>query len=78
MKANVQLGLFITFILLAGAPKNRSVDAHDIDCPEPDVPRFLPLTRYLETALERVRGHELPVAHEARPTEIVFRIGTAE
>jgi hypothetical protein len=56
MKDDVRLGLFMTFILLANAPKKRSAARQDI---QPAMPQLLPLTRFLQAALERAKEHEL-------------------
>jgi hypothetical protein len=57
MKDDVRLGLFITFILLASAPKNRSVARQDFI--QPPMPQLLPLTRLLKAVLDRVQNHEV-------------------
>jgi hypothetical protein len=56
MKDDVRLRCFITFILLAGVPRNRSAAPQDFI--QPAMPQLLPLTGFLKLVLERVREHE--------------------
>lgn len=77
MKNDVRLGAFITFILLAAIPKNRSVAVSDFIHIQLAIPQPLPLTQFLRVALERIREHEIFTAYEAAPAELVFRYGTS-
>ena len=76
MKNDASLGSFITFILLAAVPKNPSTAAGNFTYIQLAIPQFLPLARFLELALDRIRKHEL-LARPAHPAQLVFRFGTS-
>jgi hypothetical protein len=76
VKSNDRLGFFITFILLASVPKNRSVAVSDFLHIQPARPQLLPLTQLLGIALKRVREHERLGISQAAPAGLVFRFGT--
>ena len=76
MKHDVQLRSFITFILLAAIPKNRSAVVSDLTHVQPATPRLLPLTEFLAMALERARIHNFPQANRLAEASLKFRLGT--
>jgi len=78
MKSNDRLGWFITFILLAAAPKKRAVAVSKSTPIQPAIPDLLPLTRFLKNALDRVRAHESLLPRRPVQVELVFGTGTPE
>jgi hypothetical protein len=76
MKDDIRLGAFITFILLAATPKNRSAAVSDFIHIQLAIPQLLPLTQFMRIALDSIREHDISIANEAAPAELVFRFGT--
>jgi len=77
MKHDVRLGVFITFILLLGIPKNPSVSVSDLTHIQPASPQLLPLAHFLRSALDRVGEHEFFNACPTASPGLVFRFGSS-
>lgn len=78
MKSSDRLGWFITFILLSAVPKKPAVAVSNFSHIQPAMLALLPLTRFLNDALDRVRAHEPSQSRGPGHAELVFRIGTPE
>ena len=76
MKHDVQLRSFITFILLAAIPKNRSVAVSDLTHIKLATPRIPPVAQFLKIALDLIREREAFAIDRASFAQLVFRFDT--